>query len=161
MEVKFGWVNFSPNDLCKAVPMRNVSIPFHLGSATRKTDHWLMWVLSATHFAMVVGEEWRRSLIGLDLALLLRCMCQTAGTATPARQTACLLDDPDPWPSACEGRQLSRTHPSRCSDITVPTSYRMKAAVPGCKPPPLRSRRPHDHNPIASLPWCCLHSTSM
>lgn len=152
MEIKFGWVNFSPNDLYKSVPMRNVRVPFHLGPATRKTDNWLMWVLSATHFATVVGEEWWHSLIRLDLAL--RRMCQTA------RQTARLLDNPDHWPSACEGRQLSRTHPSRCADIPVPTSYKMKAAVPGCKPPPLRSRTPQDHNPFTSLPWCCLRSTS-
>lgn len=159
MEVKFEWVNFSPNDLCKSVSMRNVSIPFNLGSTTRKTDNWLMWVSSATHFAMMVGEEWRHSLIRLDPALLLRCVCQTAGTATPARQTA--LGDPDHGPSACEGRQLSWTHPPHCSDITVPTSYGMKAAAPGCKPPPLCSRRPQDHNPITSLPLCCLRCTSM
>lgn len=83
MGVKFGWVNFHANDICKSVPKRNVSIPFHLGSTTRKTDNCLMWVQSATHFVVVVGEEccnyWARS----DLVILW-CVCQAARTATPA-----------------------------------------------------------------------------
>jgi len=42
MEVKFGWVNFSPSDLCKSVPMRNVSIPFLLWLCHKgnKTTGW-------------------------------------------------------------------------------------------------------------------------
>lgn len=85
MEVKCGWVNFSTNDLCKSVPERNVSIPFHLDSTTKTTDKCLMWVLSATLYAKAVWEEWSHRRIRLDLALLC-CMWQIARTATSARQ---------------------------------------------------------------------------
>lgn len=160
MEVKCGWVNFSTNDLCKSVPERNVSIPFHLDSTTKTTDKCLMWVLSATLYAKAVWEEWSHRRIRLDLALLC-CMWQIARTATSARQAARLLDNSDHWQSACEQRQLSQTLLSCYSDLTVPTRCIMKASVLCCKPLPLCSRRPRNHNPIISLLLCCLNSASM
>lgn len=103
-------------------------------------------------FSVVVGEEWRHSLIGLDLALLPRRTRRAAGAATPARRAARLLDGPGHWPSARGGRWLCRTRPSCCADTAVPTSYSMKAAVGAAAttPPQRAAPRPQSHRVFAS-----------
>ncbi|PKU41238.1 hypothetical protein llap_8452 [Limosa lapponica baueri] len=111
----------------------------------RKTDNWLMWVSSAAHSAVVLGEERCRSLLRSDPALSF-----AAGTAT-------LRGQQHGYGTA----QVTGHGPvEQDHDLDTPVhQLQHQVGCGGCSDSPPWQQEPPDHAPIASVPRCSLHVT--